>query len=146
MNIFALAAENPDLTEVEEEETDPELQSATSDANVYLTQARRLERSRRTGTHAVAREDEQSAPTLDEFTEPPRVGRAQVLDVRQHDRLGLSEIRQFTAADKIDGLHFERRFFIAFARRREPQCGLEEECLTFIRCAARIAVSALMRA
>jgi primosomal protein N' len=42
MNIFALAAENPDLAEVEEE-TDQELQSATSDANVYLTQARRLE-------------------------------------------------------------------------------------------------------
>jgi primosomal protein N' len=40
MNIFALAAENPDLVE---EETDTELQSATSDANVYLTQARRLE-------------------------------------------------------------------------------------------------------
>jgi primosomal protein N' len=44
MNIFALAAEttaeNPDLIE---EETDTELQSATSDANVYLSQARRLE-------------------------------------------------------------------------------------------------------
>jgi hypothetical protein len=42
MNIFALAAENPDLAEVEEE-ADQELQSATSDASVYLTQARRLE-------------------------------------------------------------------------------------------------------
>ncbi len=43
MNIFALAAENPDITEEDTEETDTELQSATSDANVYLTQARRLE-------------------------------------------------------------------------------------------------------
>ncbi len=41
MNIFALAAEN--LNADEEQETDEELKSATSDANVYLTQARRLE-------------------------------------------------------------------------------------------------------
>jgi hypothetical protein len=44
MNIFALAAEttaeNPDLVE---EDIDTELESATSDANVYMTQARRLE-------------------------------------------------------------------------------------------------------
>jgi hypothetical protein len=46
MNIFALAAENleadPDPN-ADDTETDRELQSATSDANVYLTQARRLE-------------------------------------------------------------------------------------------------------
>jgi hypothetical protein len=44
MNIFALAAENLNADpDAEEAETDHELNSATSHANVYLTQARRLE-------------------------------------------------------------------------------------------------------
>ena len=42
MNIFAQAAENLDLNEPEEE-TDEERNTATSNANVFLTQARRLE-------------------------------------------------------------------------------------------------------
>ena len=40
MNIFALAADNPDEDEPDD---DPALQSAISDATVFLTQARRLE-------------------------------------------------------------------------------------------------------
>ncbi len=64
----------------------------------------------------------------------------EVLNVRQHDGLGLLQVRQARAADEIDRSRIERRFCIALARRREPQCGLEEVGLRLIRGPARVPV------
>ena len=50
------------------------------------------------GRDAVAGEDEQAAPALDELAQALRVGVAEVVDVRQHDGLGLLQVGQARAA------------------------------------------------